>query len=85
MGFGFKREALRLAEGVGVKSAAQQLGLHESQLYAWRARARREESSSESEQRLAAENARLRRQLAEPAQELAIVKKAAAYFAKELK
>ena len=40
---------------------------------------------SEAERQLAAENARLKRQLAEQAEELAIVKKAAAYFAKGLK
>ncbi len=68
-----------------MKSASSQLGVHESQLYGWRSRARRDESTSEAEQRLAAENARLKRQLAEQAQELAIVKKAAASFAKELK
>jgi len=34
---------------------------------------------------LAEENARLKRQLAEQAEELAIVKKAAAYFARNLK
>jgi len=34
---------------------------------------------------LAAENARLKRQLADQAEELVILKKAAAYFAKSLK
>ena len=37
------------------------------------------------EQSLAVENARLKRQLAEQAEELAILKKAAAYFAKNQK
>ena len=37
-----------------------------------------------AEQALAAENAKLTRELAEKEQELAIVKKAAAYFAKHL-
>jgi len=36
----FKTEALALAERVGVPEAARQLGLHESQLYGWRSRAR---------------------------------------------
>ncbi len=35
----FKSEALGLAEQVGVAGAAKQLGLHESQLYAWRKKA----------------------------------------------
>lgn len=81
----YKSEALALADRVGVASAAKQLGLHESQLYAWRGKARREETQGESERRLSAENVRLKRQLADQAEELAILKKAAAYFAKGLK
>lgn len=41
--------------------------------------------AGEREQQLADENVRLKRQLAEQAEELALVKKAAAYFAKHLK
>ena len=80
----FKTEALGLAEQVGVSSAAKQLGLHESQLYAWRKKARYEAGRSETEKELAAENVRLKRQLAQQAEELAILRKAAAYFAKSL-
>lgn len=40
---------------------------------------------SEVEEKLALENARLKRQLADQAEELAILKKAAAYFAKSLR
>ena len=42
----FETEALGLAEQVGVSSAAKQLGLYESQLYAWRKKARYEASRS---------------------------------------
>jgi len=59
--------------------------LHDSQLYSWRSKARANRDQSDLEQSLAAENARLKRQLAEQAEELAIVKKAATYFAKSLK
>jgi len=38
----FKSEALGLAEQVGVAGAAKELGLHESQPYAWRKKARHE-------------------------------------------
>jgi transposase len=31
----YKAEALKLAVDLGVSKAAKQLGLHESQLYAW--------------------------------------------------
>ncbi len=49
----FKPEALGLAEQVGVTGAAKQLGLHESQLYVWRKKARYEASRSETEKELA--------------------------------
>ena len=81
----YKTESLVLAEKVGVPTAAKQLGLHESQLYSWRSKARLAQDRSAVEERLLVENARLKRQLAEQAEELAIVKKAAAYFAKSLK
>ena len=81
----YKVEALALAERVGVSEAARQLGLHDTQLYSWRGKARMRQQRSEVEEKLALENARLKRQLADQAEELAILKKAAAYFAKSLK
>ena len=81
----FKTEALGLAEQVWVAGAAKKLGLHESQLYAWRKKARYEASRSETDKELATENARLKRQVAKQAQEIEILKKASAYFAKSLK
>lgn len=81
----FRAEALALADKVGVSKAAKELGLHESQLYSWRTKARAIQDRSEVEQQQAVEIARLKRQLAEQAEELAIVKKAATYFAKSLK
>ena len=81
----YKTESLALAEKVGVPAAAKQLGLHESQLYYWRSKARISQERSAVEERLLVENARLKRQLAEQAEELAIVKKAATHFAKSLK
>ena len=81
----FKQEALTLAEKLGVSAAARELGLHESQLYNWRLKARTARNQSETERDQAVEIARLKRQLAEKTEELAILKKAAAYFAKDLK
>jgi transposase len=81
----FRKEALALAEKIGISKAAKELGLHDSQLYGWRSKARVKQNQSDLEQTLAAENARLKRKLAEQAEELAIVKKAATYFAKSLK
>ena len=72
-------------EKVGIPAAAKQLGHHESQLYSWRSKARLGQERSVVEDQLRVENAKLKRQLAEQAEELAIVKKAATYFAKSLK
>lgn len=80
----FRNEALKLAERIGVAAAARELNLYESQLYAWRSKQQQQMSSSERESELAAENVRLKRQLAEQAEELAILQKAATYFAKRL-
>ncbi|WP_410922297.1 transposase, partial [Pseudomonas aeruginosa] len=72
----FRNEALKLAERIGVAAAARELSLYESQLYAWRSKQQQQMSSSERESELAAENVRLKRQLAEQAEELAILQKA---------
>tara|TARA_B100001063_G_scaffold135324_1_gene126573 strand:- start:899 stop:1189 length:291 start_codon:yes stop_codon:yes gene_type:complete len=79
----FKREALALADQVGVPEAASILGLNANQLYSWRRARQRKEAESESARDKDAEIARLKRELAVKDEELAIVKKAAAYFAKE--
>jgi hypothetical protein len=71
----YKTESLVLAEKVGVPTAAKQLGLHESQVYSWRSKARLSQERSAVEERLLVENVRLKRQLAEQAEKLAIVKK----------
>jgi len=80
----FKDEALALAEKLGVAAAAKELGLHESQLYGWRVKSRAERDQSETERNQAVEIVRLKRKVADQAEELAILK-AAAYFAKSLK
>lgn len=81
----FRAEALALAERIGVTAAARELGLHGSQLYGWRSKARARADQSELERNQATEIARLKRQLAEREEELAIAKKAAVYFARSLK
>ncbi len=81
----FRDEALKLAERIGIAAAARELSLYESQLYNWRSKQQQQMNSSERENKLAAENTRLKRQLAERDEELAILQKAAAYFAKRLK
>ncbi len=81
----FKAETLKLAEKTSVAIAAKELGLKESQIYTWRAAAAKKACVSEREAELQTEVAKLKRQLAVQAEELAIVKKAAAYFAKNQK
>ena len=81
----FRQEALKLADRIGVAAAARELSLYESQLYTWRSKQQQQMTTSERESELAAENARLKRQLAEKDEELAILQKAATYFAKRLK
>ncbi len=81
----FRLEALKLAGHIGIAAAARVLQLHESQLYTRRSKQQQKMSVSDRENELAAENARLKRQLAEREEELAILQKAATYFAKRLK
>ncbi len=76
----FKAETLKLADKEGVAAAARQLSLHESQIYGWRKAAKKDPSTSQREKDLAAEVAKLKRQLAKQAEKLDIVKKAATYF-----
>ena len=59
----FRAEALALAEKIGVSKAAKELGLHESQLYGWRTKARAVQNRGEVERQQAVEIARLKRQL----------------------
>jgi transposase len=81
----FKQEAVTLSTKQGVARAARELGIYESQIYDWRAKLAKKASSSQREADLAAEVAKLKRQLAEQAEDLAILKKAATYFAKNQK
>jgi transposase len=81
----YKAEALALVERIGVNAATTQLGVHAWQLHAWRANARRCQIQSEAQRQMTLENVRLKHQLADQAEELAILKKAAAYFARGLK
>ena len=87
----FKLEALRLAESVGINQASKRLDIPSSSLGNW-ARLKRKGKLQPSlgatpiagsAAELEAENNRLRRELANAKLDLEIVKKAAAYFAKE--
>ncbi|EOU6711132.1 IS3-like element IS3 family transposase [Escherichia coli] len=71
----FRSEALKLAERIGVTAAARELRLYESQLYNWRSKQQNQQTSSERELEMSTEIARLKRQLAERDEELAILPK----------
>ena len=88
----FKLEAVRLAESIGGNAAAKRLGVPQSTVANW---ARRAQAGilgvagpvaapvKRPVTELEAENSRLRREQASAKLDLEIVKKAAAYFAKE--
>ncbi len=88
----FKVEAVRLGESIGGSRAAKRLGIPDSSLWNWirlsrvgklRAADRNGDPVKRSVTEVEAENVRLRRELASAKLDLEIVKKAAAYFAKE--
>ena len=88
----FKVEAVRLGDSIGGNQAAKRLGIPESSLWNWMRLSRAGKlkaaegaatPAKRSVSELEAENARLRKELASAKLDLEIVKKAAAYFAKE--
>lgn len=87
----FKREAVRLAQkpGVSRRQVAKELGIHHNVLAHWCERFKQGNWSDKPEAELKTEQAkeleRLRRENASLKTDLEILKKAAAYFAKESK
>lgn len=81
----FKDEAVKLANQIGVTAAAKRLGVNASQISKWRTKSQTQPTTSQREAELAAEVARLKRQLTAQAEDLDILKKAATYFAKNQK
>jgi len=79
----FKEQALERAGKDGVPKAAKDLGLAPAMLYSWQAKARQTGQPFEEQKLQQAEMARLKRENARLAEEVAFLKKAAAYFAKE--
>jgi transposase len=87
----FKREAVRLASrpGLSRRQAATELGIHPNVLRSWQEKFKsghwEEKPGTELKSEQAREIERLKRELAEARMERDILKKAAAYFAKESK
>jgi transposase len=78
----FKEQALERADRDGIPTVSQDLGLAEATLYAWRAKRRQTGQPFEEQKLRQAELARLKRENARLEDEVAFLKKAAAYFAK---
>ena len=79
----FKSEALKLSEVMGVSAAEQELDVNPNQIYQWRSKLTTTHQRSEREDHLATEVARLKRELTDSREEVEILKKATAYFAKQ--
>jgi len=81
----FKAQVLERVDRDGVPKTAQDLGIAESMLYSWRAKSRQTGQSFEDQKLQQAEIARLKRENTRLEDEVAFLKKAAAYFAKQPK
>jgi len=80
----FKEQVVkRVLSGQGVAAVARELGVGDSLIHNWLARHRQQAGAGAVQAEQAAEIARLKRLLAQREEEVAILKKAAAYFARE--
>jgi len=79
----FKEQALERAKRDGVPQVAKDLGIAQSMLYGWQAKSRQTGQSFEDQKLQQAELARLKRENARLEEEVAFLKKAAAYFVKQ--
>lgn len=79
----FKEQALERAKQDGVPKVAKDLGIAQAMLYNWQAKSRQTGQSFEEQKLQQAEIARLKRENARLEEEVAFLKKAAAYFAKQ--
>lgn len=83
----FKRDAIAQVTGRGhsVRDVSKRLGVSTKSLYDWIKQYSKPESVLQEEDNLARENRRLKSELMRVTEERDILKKAAAYFAKESK
>ena len=81
----FKEEAIKLVteEGYSIAEAARNLGINAQLLSKWKCRGEREKNKPQTEKDLEQENRRLRQENKRLLMEREILKKAAAFFAKE--
>ena len=83
----FKQEAVALVteQGYSVSKAAASLGITDKLLYNWKAKFEAEQSGSALNEDERAELKRLRKEVKDLKMEKEILKKASAFFAKEMK
>lgn len=81
----FKEQALERAKKDGVPKVAKDVGIADSMIYNWRKQYEQTGLSFENQKIQDAELARLKRENVRLSDEVAFLKKAAAYFAKEPK
>jgi transposase len=83
----FKRDAIAQVTGRGhsVRDVSKRLGVSTKSLYDWMKQYSKPESVLQEEDNLTRENRRLKSELMRVTEERDILKKAAAYFAKESK
>lgn len=79
----FKEQALERAKQDGVPRAAKDLGIAQAMLYNWQTKSRQTGQPFEEQKLQQAEIARLKRENARLEEEVAFLKKAAAYFVKQ--
>ena len=79
----FKEQVLERAKKDGVPKAAEDLDLAPSLIYNWQAKIRQTGQSFEEQKLQQAEISRLKRENARLEEEVAFLKKAAAYFTKQ--
>lgn len=80
----FKEQAVkRVLSGHSVAAVARELGVGDSLIHNWLARHRQQAGAGAVQAEQAAEIAKLKRLLAQREEEVAILQKAAAYFARE--
>ncbi len=81
----FKRDAVAqvVERGYSVSEVAERLGVSTKSLYTWKARFSQPAKAREAEADLALELRRIKKELARVTEERDILKKAAAYFARE--
>ncbi len=79
----FKQQAVELADRIGMHRAADQLGVHVSNIHGWKAKKKKEIKNPPTEQNLSEENRQLRKEVEELRKVNQILKRAAAFFSQD--